>query len=468
MVYKTEQEVITGIAQAFKALGGRAFLVGGCVRDKLMGKTPKDFDIEVFGVPADKMESALQKFGHVNTVGKSFCIHRVVHPSFKDITFDISIPRKDSKRGLGHRGFEVTGDPDLPVKEAARRRDITVNSILEDPLTGEIVDPFSGMADIKNKIIRATDENLFGEDPLRVLRVCQFAARFEFEIEPATVEICRKIAPTLKELSQERVGEEWKKLLMKSRRPSIGLEAVRNLGVSKVIHPELEALVNCPQEPEWHPEGSVWIHTCMVTDVAAQIVRRENLDDDSAWTTLLGALCHDFGKPSTTRKDPDGRIRSPFHSEQGMRPASSFLKTLRVSEETEKKVRNLVIEHLNPLYLYKHREEIKPATVRRLAVRLFPASFDELLYVAEADYFGRTLKLDPGFPAADWLREQLRILELKSGGPDPILMGRHLLEHGWQPGPEMGRVLKAVYEMQLDGTVSDLAQAVDAASKLRQ
>lgn len=463
-----ELDIVRDIAKVFKDLGGRAYLVGGCVRDKIMGISPKDFDIEAYGVPADKIEPALRKFGHVNTMGKSFCIHRVNPPGLDGINFDVSIPRTDSKRGAGHKGFEVQGDPNLSIKEAARRRDITVNSILEDPLTGQIEDPFNGAADIKKKIIRATDENLFGEDPLRVLRVCQFAARFEFEIEPRTVKVCRDVAPTLRELSQERIGDEWRKLLLKSRKPSVGLEAVKNLDVAKYLHPELTALMDCPQEPEWHPEGDVWTHSCMVTDVASEIVRRENLADDSAWTTLLGALCHDFGKPATTRKDPDGRIRSQYHSEKGARPASSFLKILRVNEDTEKKVCNLVLEHLNPLYLYKHRDEIRPATVRRLAVRLFPASFDELLYVAEADYFGRTLELEPGYPAGDWLREQLRILELQTGGPKPILMGKHLLEKGWQPGPGMGKALKAVFEMQIEGTVSDLEQALKEAEKLRR
>ncbi|OGR84241.1 MAG: hypothetical protein A2901_06835 [Elusimicrobia bacterium RIFCSPLOWO2_01_FULL_54_10] len=463
-----EEKIAAEIAREFKSAGGRAYLVGGCVRDKIMGQSPKDFDIEVYGVPAEKIEPVLRRFGHVNTMGKSFCIHRLIHPRLEGINFDVSIPRKDSKTGFGHKGFEIQGDPNLSVKEAARRRDITVNSILEDPLTGELEDPFGGLQDIKKKIIRATDAVLFGEDPLRVLRVCQFAARFEFAIDPETVRLCQSVAPTLKELSQERIGDEWKKLLLKSKKPSIGLEAVKSLGVSKVIHPELDALADCPQEPEWHPEGDVWIHTLMVADYAAGVVRRENLDEDAAWTTLLGALCHDFGKPATTHKDADGRIRSPFHSEKGTGPTASFLRTLRVNEDTEKKVRNIVLEHLNPLYLYKHRDEIKPATVKRLAVRLFPASFDELLYVAESDYFGRTLKLDPGFPAGDWLREQLKILELKSGGPAPILMGRHLLEAGWPSGPEMGKVLKTVFEMQIEGTVNDLEQAIREAEKMRK
>ena len=455
-----EQDTAREIAKAFKAMGGRAYLVGGCVRDKMMGTPPKDLDIEVFGVAAREIEPVLRKFGNVNTIGKAFCIHKLGN-------IDVSIPRKDSKRGSGHKGFEVEGDPGLSIQEAARRRDITINSILEDPLTGRIEDPFNGADDIKKKVIRATDERFFGEDPLRVLRVCQFAARFEFEIEPRTVRVCRDVAPTLKELSQERIGDEWRKLLLKSRKPSVGLTAVKELDVAKHLHPELTSLMGCPQEPEWHPEGDVWTHSLMVADVAAEIVRRESVDEDSAWTTMLGALAHDFGKPATTRKDADGRIRSQFHSEKGVKPASSFLKTLRVSDDTEKKVCNLVLEHLNPLYLYKHREEIKPSTVRRLAVRLFPASFDELLYVAEADYFGRTLKLEPGYPAGDWLRAQLQALELASGGPKPILMGRHLLEKGWQPGPAMGKALKAVFEMQIEGTVSDFEQALKEAEKLK-
>src|SRR4029077_8776316 len=186
----------------------------------------------------------------------------------------------------------------------------------------------------------------FGEDPLRVLRVCQFAARFNFTVEPGTAELCRKVAKTLTELSPDRIGEEWKKLLLKSETPSAGLEAVKNLDVAKAIHPELEALMDCPQAPQWHPEGDVWTHTLMACDCAAKLVRRDHLSPDSCWTVLLGTLCHDFGKPATTRKDADGRIRSPYHSEKGLAPTSSFLKKLRASEETEEKVRHIVLEHL--------------------------------------------------------------------------------------------------------------------------
>jgi tRNA nucleotidyltransferase (CCA-adding enzyme) len=255
---------------------------------------------------------------------------------------------------------------------------------------------------------------------------------------------------------------------LKAAKPSVGLKAVLDLRVAESLHPELSALAGVPQEPEWHPEGDVWTHTLMVADCAAEIVGREKLEGDPAYTVMLGALCHDFGKPATTARDPeDGRIRSQGHSEEGVRAASAFLKRLKVSEEIEKKVKNIVLEHLNPLFLYNHRDEIKPSTVKRLSVRLFPASFDELIFVAEADYKGRTLPGLEDYPAGKWLREQLEILELKSGGPAPILMGRHLLERGWSPGPGMGKVLKAVFEMQIEGAVSDLDAAFEQAEKLR-
>ena len=464
---KVVEELVRPIARAFARMGGKAYLVGGCVRDRVLGLEPKDYDLEVYGVAPDRIEPALRRFGPVNAMGKSFCIHRVQSPRSGDVHVDVSIPRRDSKAGSGHKGFIVTGDPDLSVKEACRRRDVTINSILEDPLTGEILDPFGGMADIEKRVLRATDAELFGEDPLRVLRLCQFAARFECSIEPRTVEVCRSISGSLKELSRERVGEEWRKLLLKSRKPSIGISAVRDLGAAKVLHPELEALAGVPQEPEWHPEGDVWTHTLLAADCAAEIVRRDRFAEESALIILFGALCHDFGKPATTEKDPGtGRIRSKAHAEAGVGPSANFLRGLKVGEDIEKKVRRIVLEHLNPLYLYDHRDEIKPSTVKRLAVRLFPASFDELLAVAEADYFGRTLELS-GYPAGEWLREQLKILELKSGGPSPILMGRHLVERGWDPGPEMGRVLKEVFELQIEGAIDDFDSALARAEKIR-
>ena len=246
----SEIENVAGIATAVREAGGRALIVGGWVRDRLLGRQSKDVDLEVFGLSASRLLSLLQQFGKVETVGESFTVYKVGQ-------LDVALPRRESKVGRGHRGFDVTGDPHLSLAEAARRRDFTVNAISWDPLTGEYLDPWGGRADLDRKVLRAVDRRTFGEDSLRVLRAVQFAARFEFEIEAETRALCRGIP--LDDLPAERIWGEIEKLLLLPRRPSLGLEAARDLTVVDRLFPELSALVGCEQEPDWHPEGDVWI-----------------------------------------------------------------------------------------------------------------------------------------------------------------------------------------------------------------
>jgi len=291
-------DLATAIAHRVRDLGGRALIVGGWVRDRLMGRTCKDLDLEVYGLPADRLKSLLTEFGTVNTVGESFTVYKVA-----DI--DVALPRRESRIGRGHRGFEVKGDPDLSFPEAARRRDFTINAIAWDPLTEEYLDPFNGRADIAAKTLRAVDLDTFGEDSLRVLRAVQFSARFEFVLDDATRELCRGIA--LDDLPSERIWGEIEKLLLQALRPSIGLQLALDLGVIERLFPEIHALVGCEQEPEWHPEGDVWIHTLLVCDQAR--TRIEDLDRARQIVVMVGAVCHDLGKPPTTAFI-DGRIRS--------------------------------------------------------------------------------------------------------------------------------------------------------------
>ena len=436
-------------------------LVGGCVRDELMGIEPKDWDLEVYGIRPEKLREILDLFGEVNVVGEAFTVYKIGQH------LDVSLPRRERKVGKGHRGFVVEGDPDMSFHEACSRRDFTVNAILEDPLTGEIVDPFSGREDIDRKVLRHVSSDTFAEDSLRVLRAAQFAARLEFDIAPATVEICKTIDVT--DLPKERIWGELEKLLLKARYPSIGIGWLYELGVVKQIFPELESLVGVPQEPEWHPEGDVDVHTMMVADEARKLI--DDLPYEKQVTVMLAAIAHDFGKPPTTQHF-DGRWRSHAHDEAGVEPTISFLDRLGIYTLNNFDVREHVIQlvryHLKPGEFYKAELRNNPVgdgAFRRLARKVEP----DLLYrVAKADSLGRNPEWLPpekrfGAEAQEWFIDRVRSLHVEKKAPDPILMGRHLIEMGLKPGPEFKRILDAVYELQLDGKVTNLDEAINEA-----
>jgi len=441
------------IAIAVRDAGGRALVVGGWVRDHLMGRDSKNIDIEVFGVAPDRLRQILESFDRVEAVGESFQVYKI-----GDI--DVSLPRRDSKSGRGHRGFVVVGDPDMSIEEAARRRDFTINAIAWDPLTEEYFDPFDGRGDIERRLIRVVDPKTFPDDSLRVLRAIQFAARFEFALDETTRAVCRDIA--LDDLPSERIWGEFEKLLF-ARRPSIGFAVALDLGVVATLFPELQALVNCPQEPEWHPEGDVWIHTLQVLDQAR--ARIDDLARPQQITVMLGAVCHDLGKPPTTAVI-DGRIRSMDHEEQGVAPTLAFLDRLNVHSidgyDVRKQVAGLVAQHLKPGSWFKVRHEVGDGAFRRLAQKV---DLELLARVAKSDCEGRK----PGqfdCSAMDWFLERARSLGVEHRPPAPILLGRHVLDLGLEPGPRVGEILKAVYEQQLDGRVTTLAAAIDAAKRL--
>ena len=450
---------IIELAKIVDASGGRAMLVGGCVRDDLMGIEPKDWDVEVYGIEPTKLREILNDFGEVNAVGEAFTVYKIGQD------LDVSLPRRERKIGRGHRGFVVEGDPDLSFEEAAKRRDFTINAILQDILTGEIIDCYNGREDIKNKILRVVSRETFAEDSLRVLRAAQFAARFEFEIEAETQEICRSI--DLTDLPKERIWGELEKLLLKAEKPSIGLRCFYDLGIAKQLFPELVALVGVPQEPEWHPEGNVDIHTLMVVDEARKLI--DDLEFAKQVTVMLGALCHDFGKPATTAFF-DGRWRSHAHDEAGVEPTLSFLDKLGVFTLDGYDVRSQIVQlvryHLTPGMFYKSKPG--DGAFRRLAGKVEP----DLLYrVAKADSLGRNpewLPKEKWFKAEsqEWFIKKVRELNIERKAPPAILMGRHLIELGLNPSPQFKKIIDAVYEKQLDGQITNLTEAIDEAKAM--
>ena len=446
-------ERATAIALAVRDAGGRALIVGGWVRDRLMGRDSPDIDIEVFQLPSDRLRQVLESLGRVEAVGESFQVYKV-----GDI--DVSLPRRDSKAGRGHKGFIVVGDPDMTIEEAARRRDFTVNAVSWDPLTGDYFDPFDGRGDLARRVLRAVDPATFPDDSLRVLRAIQFAARLEFAVDDDTRALCRAIP--LDDLPAERVWGEIEKLLFASR-PSIGFALALDLGAVDKLFPELRALVGCAQEPEWHPEGDVWVHTLQVIDQAR--LRIDDLSRPERIAVMLGAVCHDFGKPATTAFI-DGRIRSMDHEEQGVAPATAFLDRLNVQSfdgyDVRRQVLGITAQHLKPGSWYKARDEVGDGAFRRLAQKV---DLELLARVAKADCEGRK----PGAfdcSAMDWFRERAHALGVEHRPPAPILLGRHLLALGLQPGPRIGEILKAVYDQQLDGSVTTIDQAVESAKRM--
>jgi len=446
------------IAEAVREAGGRALIIGGWVRDRLMAASPgesiaKDIDLEVLGVPADRLRRLLETFGRVETVGESFQV-------YKSGDIDVSLPRRESKSGRGHRGFDIDGDPSMELGEAVRRRDFTINAIAWDPLTEEYLDPCDGRGDIERRLLRVVDPATFADDSLRVLRAVQFAARFDFTLDETTRALCRDTP--LDDLPAERIWGEIEKLLL-ARRPSIGLALAMELGVIRALFPELQALSGCPQEPEWHPEGDVWVHTLQVVDQARR--RIDDLDRPKGIVIMLGAVCHDFGKPATTAVI-DGRIRSMDHEEQGVAPTLTFLDRLNIHSldgyDVRQQVVGLVAQHLKPGSWFKVRDEVGDGAFRRLAHKV---DLELLARVAKADCLGR----EPGrfdCTAMDWFLERARALGVEHRPPAPILLGRHVLALGVQPGPRVGEILKAVYEQQMDGKVSDLDRAIAAAKRL--
>ncbi|MBL8159237.1 HDIG domain-containing protein [Candidatus Saccharibacteria bacterium] len=448
-----EVSLTVRIAEAVRAAGGRVLVVGGYPRDLVLqaelGLTveAKDIDLEVYGLETDALLTLLQSIGRVNTVGVSFGV-------FKLGPLDIALPRKDSKAGRGHRGFIVEADPQLSHKDAARRRDFTINAMALDPLTGELFDEHGGVADIRLRRLRAVDPVMFGDDPLRALRGMQFAGRFGFDVEERTAGLIRDL--DLHDLSSERIGEEWLKLLLKSERPSIGLQAGLDLGIIQKLHPELAALTDTPQEPEWHPEGSVWNHTLLAVDVAAAIIRREELGRDQALTVLLGALCHDMGKAVTTVRDPQtGRIRSPEHAKAGVELARRFMKSLHVATDIRRKVERIIFDHM---FLPEARRA-KDAAIRRLSKRLQPATIQELIWVTEADFCGRTLpELDTSL--ITYFQHRAEVLAVSAAPLQRLVLGRDLLRLGVPPGSHMGEVLAWLEAAQINGAFSTREEGI--------
>ena len=443
------RDAVLDIARLVRAAGGRALMVGGSVRDLLTGVTAvKDVDLEVFGIEPDALQSVIGARYPYDPCGLSFGVLKIQH-----LDIDVSLPRRESKRGEGHRGFLIDSDPYLSVGEAASRRDFTINAMYYDPLDEVFEDPYGGVADLEARILRHVSPK-FVEDPLRVLRGMQFVARFGLEPAEETVALCRTI--DIEGLPPERLYEEWAKLLTKGVEIGRGLEFLRATGWVRYF-PELAALIGCRQDPKWHPEGDVWEHTKLCLDAFARHRTGEKSED---LVVGLAVVCHDFGKPATTMLDPrTGHVRSLGHDEKGVEPTLSFLRRLTNEERLLREVPPLVQCHMQPFALWKSQSG--DAAIRRLALRV--VRIDRLIRVAQADDEGRLPELqETASGGADlrWLAEAAERLRVADEAPKPLLMGRHLIALGYRPGPQFKEWLDKAFEAQLDGAFADAEGAI--------
>jgi tRNA nucleotidyltransferase (CCA-adding enzyme) len=447
------------IVRALHAFGFRALIAGGAVRDGLLGLTPKDFDIEVYGVSFDDLARILAAYGRVDLVGQSYGVVKLGR------ICDFSLPRRDSKTGHSHRDFLTTFDPDITPQEAAARRDFTINAMAFDPIANEILDFFGGREDLKNRILRATS-SAFREDPLRVLRGMQFACRFNLTVDPATAAECRAIAGQYSTLAQERIAEEFMKWATKSAHPGRIAEYLAATGW--LIHfPEIAAIQDVPQDPEWHPEGDVGTHTMLVVDAAAEIAARDLLENDDRAVLLFSALTHDFAKAGTNAlRERDGRLRwTAYGHETAAGPlARAFLERIAIKPAIVEQVVPLVENHLAHSSL---RNDVTPRSVRRLALRLAPASITQLIRLIEADHSGRP-PLPAGLPESAIRIREMAAAQAVEAKPQPaLILGRHVLPYfDNRPGPHIGEITRAAHEAQLDGVFSTEPEALAWLHKL--
>lgn len=417
------------------ALGGRSLLVGGAVLDRLAAREVKDWDIEVHGVPMSQLTSLLGAMGlPINEVGKAF---GVIKTTMDGVEVDLSLPRRDSKSGNGHKGFTIEVDPSLGMVDAFRRRDLTINAMGTDLLTNELVDPFGGMGDFHTGVLRHVDDATFVEDPLRVLRIMQLLPRKGRVVHPHTIERARSIVGDFRSLPRERVLVEFEKLLLKADKPSMGLRFLVDCGWISCF-PELGALIGCPQNPVWHPEGDVWEHTLMVVDAAAEV--RHNVAEEQRLAFMLGALLHDCGKPLTTTED----LRSPGHAEAGIDVAKMFLARLTNNTSLIESVCMLVEHHMKPPQMAA--AEAKDGAWRRLRTK---ADLTLLGWLTTADKAGRLgASVQDTNKGADlcfhFASESVEVIT-------PLVTGKDLIAVGMKPGPTFKLVLGKAFEMQMDG-----------------
>lgn len=439
------------LAQLVHDRGGRAYYVGGFVRDGLLGETGKDIDIEVHGIAPDCLKEILDTLGQRITIGESFGVFNL-----KGYSLDIAMPRKEEARGQGHRDFDIFVDPFIGTQSAARRRDFTINALMQDVLTGEIIDHFGGEADLKAGVLRHVSTDSFPEDPLRVLRAAQFAARFNCRVAPETVALCSCME--LQHLPKERIEGELKKALLKAERPSVFFKVLREMNQLDFWFPELEALIGIEQNPVYHAEGDVWNHTMLVLDEAAKLRVRVQ----QPYWFMLSSLVHDFGKAIST-EEVNGAVHAYQHEIEGLPLAERFLRRICAENKLIAYVLNMTELHMKPNTMARVGSALKNTN------KLFDQSVDPeaLVLLALADDRGRILQ-NPAADTEAFLYERLGIF--KEMMARPCVLGRDLIEAGIQPGKDFTEILEYAHKLRLAGIPKEnaLKQVLAFARQLRK
>jgi len=423
-------ETVKEIAMKIKHKGGRAFYVGGFVRDEFFNNENKDIDVEIYGLPVSEVKNILSEYGNVNAVGESFGVLMV-----SGLPVDWSFPRMEKCVGKSHRDFEVTVNPFASYEEACKRRDFTINAIMKDILTGEIVDPYNGVQDIKDGILRCVNPTTFVEDALRVYRAAQFVARFNLTIDKATMELLKTI--DVSSLPKERIYEEYKKIMLKAEKPSLGLKVLQEINL---LHPLLQNMIDCKQKEQFHPEGDVWNHTLLVVDEASNLKDKVSDPEILMWSALL----HDIGKPQVVTEDGS----SIAHDEVGAELTKDFLKTITTEGRLLQNVPIYVKEHMKIVQLWENKSST--AAVMRLVSRI--PDFDILLALSKADYLGRGGVHD-FTPVEEFVKDRTK--EMGTKRPEPLVTGWDLISMGYKPSPLFSKILAWAFDLQLEGKTKE-------------
>jgi poly(A) polymerase len=418
-------EVITTL----RAAGHRAYLVGGCVRDLLLDVKPKDYDVATDARP----DRIMDLFPNSGRVGAHFGVV-LVRNAFAQV--EAATFRSDQEYTDGRRPDAVHFETD--PAEDARRRDFTINGMMMDPETGEVLDFVGGRADLERRTIRAIGDAdaRFREDHLRLLRAVRFAARLDFQIAPATFEAIKRHAALIVKIAAERVREEVTRILTEGG-ARYGFELLDASGLLKHVLPEIAAMKGVEQPPQYHPEGDVWQHTLLLL---------EQLDHPTA-TLAWGALLHDVGKPPTFRIAD--RIRFDGHVEEGVRLARMLLNRLRFSRDDMEQIEALIANHMR----FKDAGRMRESTLRRF-LRL--PQFEEHLELHRLDVSSSNHNLE----AYEMVRRKLSEYGEERLRPEPLLTGSDLIAAGYTPGPRFSEILTAVEDAQLEGELQSSGEAM--------
>jgi len=420
-----QKEIIKNLSTLIKNAGGRSFFVGGYVRDYLLGKESFDYDIEVHGLSKDKLVEILSSIAPIDRKGEAYGIF-----SFIDYDIDVALPRIEEKVGNKHTDFKITIDPFLSFEDSCKRRDFTINAMLLDTLTNELIDPFNGKNDLESKIIRHVNSASFSEDPLRVLRAAQFAARTGFVIDKTTIELCRKI--DLTSLSPKRVEDEMKKALLLSTKPSLFFINLKEMNQLSYWFKEVEQLIGVPQNPNYHPEGNVFNHTMEVIDRAALIKNRAS----NKYLFMLSALTHDFGKVITTT-NTNGVIHSIFHEIKGCQLINPFLERLNLDTRNIRFINNMVFLHMMPGLIYRDKSSIKASN------KMFDKAYNKMDLILFYEVDNKEVNEDYESFMLDRLKIYEETMKL------PYVTGNDLIENGIIENEHFKEYLKEAHQMRL-------------------